>query len=64
MDNLGDCMSQLLVNPTLWQYAQTRKEGVRRALLKKPSVIVLYLVQKDEVRILAVRDARSDWFQA
>lgn len=61
MDLLGDCLNNILEFPETWQYARTKEEGIRRALLKKHPVVILYKVVEKEIRILAVKDTRSNW---
>lgn len=61
MDKLGDCFNDILDNPGRFQYVRSYREGIRRGLLDAPPVIFLYRVVNTDVRILTVRDARSDW---
>lgn len=61
MDLLGDCLNNILEFPESWQYARTKEEGIRRALLKKHPVVILYKVIDKEIRVLAVKDTRSNW---
>ncbi|MDX2286082.1 MAG: hypothetical protein NW241_18080 [Bacteroidia bacterium] len=61
MDELGDCFNDLLANPGRYQFVRSQQEGIRRGLLKRLPVVFLYRETDTELRILMVRDARSDW---
>ncbi len=61
MDELGDCFNDLLMNPRRFQFVRTKQECIRRGALNRLPVIFLYLETTTELRILMVRDARSDW---
>lgn len=61
MDQLADCLNEVTERPHRWQYALNKENQIRRALISAPPVVILYLVQMDEVRILSVKDTRSDW---
>ena len=61
LDNLGTCLARLEQNPFEWQYAKRRQDRIRRGIVSNPQAIFLYLVEGKEVRILSVKDVRSDW---
>ena len=61
VDQLGDLLLDLSDNPYRFQFARTQKEKVRRALFFRPTIVVLYLVESTEVRILSIKDTRSNW---
>lgn len=61
MENLGNCLTSILENPRLFQFVRSYQEGIRWGFVNVPPVIFLYRVVNTDVRILMVRDARSDW---
>ncbi len=46
---LWDCLEELESNPFRWQYLNTRKEGIRRAIIPFPQTIVYYKVEENIV---------------
>ncbi|MEL6625225.1 MAG: hypothetical protein AAFY70_16725 [Bacteroidota bacterium] len=63
MDQLGNCLASLQEKPHQWQYANTAQEKNRRAILKSPQVVILYLVKNQDVEVLSEKEARSDWLK-
>lgn len=61
MDAVGSCLLDLEENPFRWQYAYSRRERIRRALIRKPPVVILYEVEDTDIYIGRVKDTRSDW---
>lgn len=61
-DRLGECLYRIENRPESWQYARTASEQIRRGIISQPPVIVLYIFEKPEIRILSVKDARSNWY--
>lgn len=61
LDELGECFHEVLANPGRFQFVNSKAEGVRRGLLKQAPVVFLYRELDHELRILMVRDLRSNW---
>jgi len=61
MDAVGNCLLGIEENPYQWQYAYSRQERIRRALIRKPPVVILYEVEDADIYIGRVKDTRSDW---
>lgn len=61
IESLGDSFNDLLINPSRFQFVRTKKEGIRRGLLNRLPVVFLYREANYELRILMVRDTRTDW---
>ena len=62
-----DLLETLEDNPTLFPYAKTRSEGIRKALLqvgkRRPQAIILYKIENFTVYILGIYDSRADWYR-
>ncbi|MEM9985593.1 MAG: type II toxin-antitoxin system RelE/ParE family toxin [Bacteroidota bacterium] len=61
MDAVGNCLLDIEENPYHWQYAYSRHERIRRALIRKPPVVILYEVENTNIYIGRVKDTRSNW---
>ena len=61
MDQLADCLNRITSLPFQWQYALKKEDQIRRALITTPPVVILYLIEEADIRILSVKDTRSDW---
>jgi len=61
IDALGDCLLKIESNPQSWQFVSSKEEGIRRAFIQYPPVVVLYKFEKPQIRVLAIKHLRSDW---
>ncbi len=61
IDALGDCLLEIEAKPLAWQFVNTKEEGIRRAFVKHPPIVILYKVEEPQIRILAIKHLRSDW---
>lgn len=60
LEGLWNCLEALENNPYQWQYLNTQKEGIRRAIISSPQVIVYYKVDGNDVLITNVLHSRSN----
>ena len=65
LEDILDCLERIEQNPRDFQYYKTAKEGIRRGLTSRFSVVVLYDIHEREKRIeiLTVVDSRQNWFE-
>lgn len=57
---LWDCLESLEENPYRWQYLNTRKEGIRRAIIARPQVIIYYKIDGEKVLVTNVLHSRAN----
>ena len=66
LEDILDCLERIHQRPRDFQYYRSAKEGIRRGLSKRFSIIILYDIdqKREKLEILTVADSRQDWFQA
>lgn len=61
MTSIEECLLEIEINPSRWQFVYGKEERIRRASLQKPPVVVLYEIVESQIFIATVKDTRSDW---
>ncbi|MEM7659413.1 MAG: type II toxin-antitoxin system RelE/ParE family toxin [Bacteroidota bacterium] len=61
VDSLGEVVLGIKDNPRRWQYVEDAASGMRRAIIRRPSVVILYQVVEKKIIIGTIKDARSNW---
>jgi plasmid stabilization system protein ParE len=60
IDIPGETLLGISERPTRWQMVEAKERALRRAVIMRPAVVVLYSHDDQTIYVSGVRDARSE----
>ena len=65
LEDILNCLERIQENPKSFQYYREAKDGIRRGLTKRFSIIILYDIDDKRltIEVLTIADSQQNWFK-